>query len=373
VCAEQIVKNPKVDEVVLADAATGAAEAMARRVKSDKLSVRKVDATRPADLKRLLKGCDLVVSSMPWGLNMKALEAASAVGCNYVDFSLTADSMEAFEAADKMCQRAGITAVTAVGEDPGISDCLAVHGAGKLDIALEAHVMDGDSGTAEGVSFFSLWSPIDLLEETTVPAAVFRDGKIEYVPPLFEREIYDFPPPIGPLPVYKTNHEETYLMPRFIKTLKRADFRIAIDDEFAGVARWLRKLGMHSLKPVDVKGVKVKPLDVVVALMPRPVDLIGKVKGHAAVVVEVVGEKRGRKTMVRMWTMMSHERAYALCRSNATGYIVGVGGSVAADLILDGIVRHEGLHVPEQLPADEFLSRLPAKGLEMHEQVLEVG
>lgn len=366
-------KNRRIDEIVLADANTDAARSMASRVGSEKLSVKKVDGTRPADLKKLLRGCDLVVSALPWGLNIKALEAASTVGCDYVDFSLTVDSVEAFDAANKMCERAGITAVTAVGEDPGISDCFAVYGASKLDVALEAHVMDGDSGSVEGVRFFSLWSPIDLLEETTVPAAVFRDGKIEYVPPLHERETYEFPPPIGPLPVYKTNHEETYLMPRFIKTLKNADFRIAIDDEFAKTTRWLRKLGMHSLQPVDVKGVKVRPLEVVVALMPRPVDLIGRVKGHAAVVVEVVGEKGGRKTMVKTWTMMSHERAYELCRSNATGYLVGVGGSVAADMIVEGVVDHRGLHVPEQLPAKEFLSRLPDKGLEVHEQVIEIG
>lgn len=372
-CAEQLGKNKKVDSIVLADYNTDAAKKMVARVKSDKFVVKKVDATKTGELRKLLRGCDLVVSSLPWGLLMKALNAAVEAGCDYVDFSMTVDSFGKFREADRMCRRAGITAVTAVGSDPGISDCFAMNAASKLDVALEAHVMDGDSGSAEGVGLFSLWSPIDLLEETTVPAAVYRNGKIEYVPPLHKREIYEFPPPIGPLPVYKTNHEETYLLPRFIKTLKKADFRIAIDDEFANAARWLRKLGMHSLKPVDVKGVEVRPLDVVVALMPRPVEMIGKVKGHAAVVVEVIGKKAGRKTMVKMWTMMSHERAYEIGKSNATGYLVGSGGSVAAEMIIEGVVDHKGLHVPEQLPAKDFISRLPSRGLEVHEQIKVLG
>jgi len=369
VCAEELEKNANVTELVLADARTDAPKVMASRLKSDKISVEKVNGTDPKDLKRLLKGADLVISSMPWQLNRNTLNVAAPLGVNYVDFSMTVDSMEDFKAMVKMCKDCGVTAITAVGEDPGMSDVFAVHGASKLDKATWARVMDGDSGSAEGFEFFSLWSPEDLLEETTVPAAVFRNGKMTFVPPLSEKEIYEFPEPVGPLPVYKTNHEETYLMPEFIKGLKDADFRIAIDDSFAKTVTMLRKMGMHSLNPIDVKGVKVKPLDVVVALMPRPVELAGKVKGHACVVVEVHGEKDGKKAMAKGWVTMSHEKAYEICKSNATGYLVGLGGAIGAEMVMSGDVKQKGLLVPEQLPADKFIQRMKGKGLEVHEEL----
>jgi saccharopine dehydrogenase-like NADP-dependent oxidoreductase len=369
VCAEHLSKNSRVDEVVLADARTDAAEAMAARVKSDKFSVKKVDSTKNTDLKKLLKGSDLVISSLPWLLNKRVLETAASLGIDYVDFCLTINKIEEYEPMAKMVKDSGITALTSTGEDPGISDCFARAGANMLDEAFETRTMDGDSGSAEGYDFFSLWSPIDLLEETTVPAAVFRDGKMTFVPPLHEKEYYDFPAPLGRLPVYKTNHEETYLMPKFIKGVRNADFRIAIDDGWAAAARMIKKLGMHSLEPIDVKGVKVRPIDVVVATMPRPVDLIGKVKGMAAIVVEVYGMKNGQKTMVKQWTMMSHEKAYQLCRSNATGYLVGTGGAAAAELLIEGEIKDKGYLVPEQLPAEKLLARLPAKGLEVMKEV----
>lgn len=365
-------RHPKVTELVLADSRLQAPKAMAARVKSDKISVVKADATKTADLKTLMKGTDLLIGSLPYVLSKKVLDVCAQTGTDYEEFSLCVENMEAFEAADKMCRKAGITAMTAVGEDPGISDCFAVSGASKLDEPMEAHVLDGDSGTAEGHDFFSLWSPIGLLEETSVPAAVFRDGKITFVPPIHEREIYEFPQPLGPLPVYKTSHEETYLMPRFIKGLRNADFKIALDDDFVHTMRWIRKLGMHSLKPIDVKGVKVAPLDVVIAMMPQPVDLIGKVKGFAAVVVEVIGLKNGKKTMVKTWTMMSHEKAYEICKSHATGYLVGVGGAVAAELFLEGEVKQKGFVVPEQMPADEFIAKLPAKHLEVKQEIKQL-
>jgi saccharopine dehydrogenase (NAD+, L-lysine-forming) len=372
VCAEQLTKNTRVDEVVLADARTDAAEAMAARVKSDKISLKNVDGTKVANLKKLLKGADLVISSLPWQLNKRVLETAASMGIDYVDFCLTLDRIEEYEPMVKMVKDAGITALTSAGEDPGISDSFARVGANLLDEAWEARVMDGDSGSAEGYEFFSLWSPIDLLEETTVPAAVHRDGKTAFVPPLHERELYDFPEPLGRLPVYKTNHEETYLMPKFIKGLRNADFRIAIDDNWAAAARMIKKLGMHSLQPVDVKGVKVRPIDVVVATMPRPVDLIGKVKGWAAIVVEVYGLKNGKKTMVKHWTMMSHEKAFEKCRSNATGYLVGSGGAAAAELLIEGEIKEKGFFVPEQLPAEKLIAKLPGKGLEVQRQIVKL-
>jgi len=372
VCAEQLERNPKVDELVLADAKTDAAEAMAARIKSGKISTAKVNGTDPRDLRRLLKGKDIVVSSLPWQLNRQVLDTAIDLGIDYVDFCLTVESMDDFEKVISECRDAGITALTSTGEDPGISDVFAVHGASKLDVAEEAHVKDGDSGVAEGYDFFSLWSPIDLLEEVTVPAAIFKNGKMTYVPPLSRREVYDFPPPLGPLPVYNTNHEETYLMPRFIKGIKHADFQIAIDDNFAKTANMLRKMGLHSLKEVDVKGVKVRPLDVVVALLPRPVDLAGKVKGYACIMVEVVGLKGRERTKVKTWTMMSHEKAYELCGSNATGYLVGVGGAVATEMLIAGEVREKGLVVPEQLPPDKFIARLPSKGLVVKQEIVRM-
>jgi saccharopine dehydrogenase (NAD+, L-lysine-forming) len=368
VCAEELAKNAKVSELVLADSRTEAAEAMASRLKSDKISVKKIDATSPKRLKDLLKGSDIVVNSLPWHLLKNAFDTAVGMGVNYVDFSLTVDNIEHFEPARKLCVENGVTAITAMGADPGISDSFAAYAAKKLDEPEEAHVMDGDCGVAEGYEFFSLWSPVDMLEEATVPAAVFRNGKIEYIPPLHEREEYDFPAPIGRLPVYKTNHEETYLMPMFIKGLKKADFRIAIDDNFAAMSKMIRRLGLHSLKPIEVDGCSVKPLKVVASMFPKTTDLAGKVKGYAGVVVDVIGKKKGKRTMVKVWTTMSHEEAYKRCRSNATGYLVGIGGAVGTELLINGDVKGPGIFVPEQLPVEKIISRLPSKGLEVKEE-----
>jgi saccharopine dehydrogenase (NAD+, L-lysine-forming) len=366
-------KNAKVDEIVLADNWTKPAEEMKRRVGSDKLSVAQVDGSDLKAVKKLAKGADVLVCALPYRLILKVMQMVIPMGVNYIEFSSSDEHPEALAKLKKMCKDSGAIAITAMGSDPGISDVFARYAANKLDKPEEAYIRDGDNGSAEGYEFFSLWSPIDMLEEVTVPAAVFRNGKIEYLPPLHKREIYEFPEPIGPLPVYNTLHEETFLMSQYIEGIKRADFKIAVDDGFAKTATMLRKMGMASLQPVDVKGVKVSPIDVVVSLMPRPTDLAGKVKGQAGIVAEVIGWKDGRRKMVKVWAIMSHEDAWRIARSSATGFMVGAGGALGAGMILDGSVKEPGFYVPEQLPAEEFVKRLPTVHVEAKEEVKDLG
>lgn len=371
VCAEYLAKNPKVEELVLADYNTDAARAMAKRLKKDKISVVKTDASDQKQLKKLFKGKDLVVCSLTWKMLKSVGELAIKEGVNYQDFSLSVGSMEEFEKLKKKCKDSGITYLTAMGADPGISDVFARYGAEMLDSAYEVHVRDGDCGSVDGYAFYSLWSPMDMVDEATMPAAVCTNGRISYLPPLHKREIYEFPDPVGPLPVYNTTHEETFLIPKYIKGIKNADFKIAIDDEFANTCNVLRKIGMHSKEPVKVGGTEVKPLEVVAAIMPKPVDLVGKVKGYAGIVVEVLGKKDGKDVMAKIWTTMSHAEAYKIARSSATGYYVGAGGAVGAEMIISGELRSRGLVVPEELPAKTFIERLPAKKIKVHEQILQ--
>jgi len=369
VCAEHLAGNRRIDELVLADSRTDGAKALVERLGDDRLSTVRVDGSDRDAVGKLLKDADVVVSSLPWELNDVVMETAAQLGANYVDFCMSVKTLKDFDSTDRMCRDAGITAVTAVGLEPGISDVLARYAANKLDVPEEAHVIDGDNGVIEGREWASTWSPVDWIEEITIPAAVFSDGKISYVPPLHEREVYDFPEPIGSLPVYKTVHDETFLMPKYIKGIRNADFRISIGDDFAAMAKMVRRLGLHSKEPVDVRGMKVRPLDVLAALMPTPVEIAGKIKGHGGTVVEVIGLKDSRRTKVKMWTMISHEEAYRRCGTNATGYLVGTGGAVPTELLVEGFVKQVGLVAPEQLPSDEFIARLRGKGLEVNEQI----
>lgn len=370
VCAEHLAKNAKVPRLTLADSKTTGAKALKDRLGMEKVSVVEVDGRDRAALVDLLGGKDIVVATMPWRMNRQVMEIAAELRVDYVDFGMPFDSTGPdFDRYSEMCRAAGVSALVGMGEEPGMSDIFAMHAASKLDRADEAHIFDGDTATVEGLESFSLWSPVDLLDETSVPAAVFRQGRIEFIPPLSARRMYDFPSPIGSLPVYSTNHDETYFMPLGIPALKEASFNIGIDDRFAEAAAIFRRWGLLNKEPVDVKGTKVRPLDVVAAMLPPPSAFADKVKGDTCFVVEVTGDKGGRRTKVKVWTMMSHEKAYELYRTNAGAYLVGTGGAVATEMLIDGLVKDKGIVIPEQLPVEEFMERLRQKDIKIVEEI----
>lgn len=362
-------KNKVVTELVLADMNIGPAEEMAKRLNSDKISVQKVDATDEKALKKLMKGTDLIVSAVSWMLNLKVVVLAAKMNTNYLDFSMSYP-YDWVDEPTKYVGKTDATILTCMGEDPGITDVFARHSASKLDSVDRIRVMDGDSGSVAGYDFFSLWSPQDLMDEVTTKAGIFKDGQMTFAAPLSSKDYYEFPQPIGRLQVFNTDHEETFLMSKLIKGVKDVDFRIAIDDQFINVVKTMHLVGMDRKDKIDVRGAKVAPIDVLTTLMPRPTDFIGKVKGYAGIVTETTGMKGGKKTMVKMSLLLSHEKAFELSHSNATGFLVGLGGAIGAEMMLEGEIPQKGVLFPENIDSEKYLARLRAKGMEVKEQVI---
>lgn len=370
VCAKHLEQNPKVDELVLADKRTEPAASLAAESTTEKTVLQRTDANNISDLKKLMKDCDLIVTSVPSDMNPKLLKAALAAGVDYVDFTIPMRTIQNFDAVHRECEDAGIRALTAVGSDPGISDVFAMYNARKLDEVLEVHIKDADNAVSPEYEVFTLWCPCDMLEEITSKAAVYENGSIKWLPPLSRKEVYRFPDPVGTHTVYNTTHDETFLIPRFIEGVRYVDFMIAISDKLVEFANAVRIAGMNSKKPVEVGGAEVKPLEVAAACLPSPVDMIGRISGSAGIMVETVGTRKGEKCTVKTWVGMTHEDAYRLYGTTATGYLVGTGAAIGAEMLVAGDLRKSGLFVPEMLPIEKYLERMRNKGLGIQEDIV---
>jgi saccharopine dehydrogenase-like NADP-dependent oxidoreductase len=112
------------------------------------------------------------------------------------------------------------------------------------------------------------WSPEILLEDYSEPPMMFKDGKFVQVSIFSNPETYTFPEPVGDLLLSSHMHEEAYMIPKFYihKGLQHFDFKYPVD-KLAGA---FIKMGLVSEEPIDVKGVKVAPIDVLMKLVKRP-------------------------------------------------------------------------------------------------------
>jgi saccharopine dehydrogenase-like NADP-dependent oxidoreductase len=238
-------------------------------------------------------------------------------------------------------------------------------------------VRDGDNGTVEGYEFASLWSADTLIEEVLMPALAFRDGRFVRLGSLEGEEVFDFPPPVGPLTVYNVDHEETNTLPLFIgKGLQSMDFKIAIPEDLAHALRVFQRFGLHRGHPIEVEvkatgeKVKVAPRDMLAALMPDPKALAGKAKGAATLAVIVRGLKAGEKAGWMLWMTLDHQECFRKYGFNATAYAVGAPTVMSALMIANGEIDRRGAFPPEGLDPTPFLTHFPEFGIHVQEKSL---
>ena len=108
--------------------------------------------------------------------------------------------------------------------------------------------------------------------------------------PFSEPETFEFPEGIGPVECVNVEHEEVLLVPRWVKC-KRVTFKYGLGDQFIGVLKTIKMLGLDNKDPINVKGVKVAPRDVVAACLPDPAHLGDRMFGKTCAGTWVKGIK----------------------------------------------------------------------------------
>jgi saccharopine dehydrogenase (NAD+, L-lysine-forming) len=261
---------------------------------------------------------------------------------------------------------AGLTALCAMGEDPGLSNVFARYAADGMDRVESIKVRDGDTASSPDYPFIALFSPETFVEETLSPSRIWRDGQYESVPPFGESEAYEFPAPVGPLRVYSVDHEEVDTLPRFIgKGVRYVDFKLALDSTTVQTLKLFRDL--HLLEPGAAGG--PSPRRVLFAALPKPTDLAGRVDGYAAVLVEVAGERDGQHVVHTVYSVLGHREASEKFGATATAYLTGTGAAIGAILLANGAIRRSGKISPETLDPVPFFPLLRQSGIEVREHV----
>jgi saccharopine dehydrogenase (NAD+, L-lysine-forming) len=309
-------------------------------------------------------------------LNLKIMEGCLKGTASYIDMS-NGDKeyghpmFEDQLAYDRNFEDAGLIALCSMGIDPGASNIFVKRAADRMDTVEYVKVRDADTGKLEGYEFATYFSPESMLEEVIKDPLYWEDGKWGRSPSLEVTEVYDFPEPMGKMKLYRTDHEESELVPKFLgKPVKNVDFMISLDETFVRYVKVLKALGLTSFKPLDIKGSKVVPFEVVVAAMPRPDDLAGKIKGNAMVLTEVGGSMNGNDVAIRTWTWISHERAHEICGIHATAYQTAMPVVVVVEMMARGEIKAKGVKSPECVDPVKFCEYLPDKETPVFEEIV---
>ena len=323
-----------------------------------------LDAGDAAAVAALVKGADVLVNATIPRFNNTLMTAAREGKVAYVD--LASSSRDPF-VDDGKWKAAGVPAIIGMGEDPGLSNVFARYGADQMDSVDAIRIRDGDTASSTEFPFICLFSPETFIGETLISSRIWKNGAYSVVPPFGGFEQYTFPAPVGLQPVYEVDHEEVDTLPRFIgKGVQYVDFKLALDDRTVRVLQTFQDLQIFGNERPD----RVAARKAILQVIPKPADLIGKVEGSAALVVEVDGLQQGAPRRLRLSTLISHPEAARKYGSTGTAYLTGTGGAVGALLLATGKVRAPGMHSPETLDPTPFLPMLAERGVVLHEEIL---
>jgi len=205
VIASELTKNPKVEEVRLADMNLQRAEQIRDWLKSEKVSAHRVDAGKLDDIVRVAEGVDVIVNATLPRFNLTITNAALRAKANYVDLAMYDYSSYSKQLElDGKYKEAGLTALLNAGSSPGITNVLAANGADRLDRVDAIRIRIFDS--VESKEIVSTWSPRVMWDDMATEPVVYDNGEFKKVPLFSGEEIYNFPDPIGPQTVVEVGY-----------------------------------------------------------------------------------------------------------------------------------------------------------------------
>jgi len=361
-----------VGEILLADIDTGRAREIAEVNGSPKIRPERLDASdSEAMAARIKRGrYDLVINATLPRFVHQVMKAAWQARVDYLDMASNEIYPKADIPIEQLCyarewEEAGLKCLTGAGGDPGLSNIMAKDAVLELD-EVEA-IRIKDYGIVECDEPVALWSMETYLEDLSLPAMIWDNGKPREVAPFSGQEDYDFPPPLSVRGrCYYHDHEEAVTIPLFCgKPVKYCDFKLGEP----GIDTWrflIQGLGMMDDTPLQIGGCTVSPREVFLRKVPGTLAPKGQIELYSSgrlssrlmLVCDVEGRREGRRCRVRLWSSSptGSEACEWIRGANDVSWLTSVPASVFALMMLRDQVGHTGVFPPEVFDRKEISS-----------------
>lgn len=356
----------------------------------DRFKAAKVDATNTKQMVELIEqnAIDFVMDGAPPFASNNIFDAAFETGADYGSMGTWSVPMDEpklglgiensyaqpmtaynFDRHEEWKAK-GCMAVICMGIDPGVVNVFAKYAAVSLfDELTEVHVKDGGNLSIPGsdpddITFgFNVWTVLDEVMNPNVEYDAEKGGFI-VEKPFAGLETFLMPDGVGENKLVKVEHEEVVTLPRYLKHygLKRATFKISLDDNLISALKVLDKLGLRSIHPVQVGDVKVVPRDVVAACAPQPKDLGAEMHGQMLVGVHCIGVKNGKHKECFIYQPFDNQEAMKTWGSQAVVAQTGFGAALSIELIGKGIWKENGVFSPEYFDPKPYLDLMNESG-----------
>lgn len=364
--AKRMNAEPVVSEIVCADYDERAVGELARTL--EKASALKLDATSVADIVQAARGMDLMVNALPIGLAPNALKAALEAGVNYQDFAAAEfEDVDFAEGIQRLLtewsdqfEAQGLSALISTGSAPGLANIIAREAAEQMDTCdtIQIHVYEG-VWAKRFLPFW--WSPAVAYGDMSCPAYCCEDGRIKPTEPFSGAVWMKFRGVDRVVRMVEHAHDEPVTMgllaDRFLKGARNIYFKyggFGVD-----FAEPLYRMGLLSQKPLDLKGRKIVPMDLVLKLTPPAPKYPHEIKAildegleaeEGAFLIRVDGEKDGRSMRIDNYVNAPGVGvAFEKAGLTAETYLTGQCAALFTQMLVNDKIFQKGLFPPEVL------------------------
>ena len=359
IAVRTLIEYEDVDQVTIADYNEERAREVAATLGSSKIQVKRIDVNDSERLSQLLQGSDVVLNAVEYIYNLPVLEACIQEKVHYADlgglFHITRKLMDRSAAAEA----AGITAIVGMGGTPGITNLLARAAVDKLErvdsIRVQLGCSDATPSTAPLVAPYSIRT---ILDEFTKQPQVFQDGAWYPQQPLTGQEEMIFPLPVGRATAIYSLHSECATFPISFrdKGIRHVSFKIAFPSDFLTKLKFLVDIGFGSDEPINLRGVKVSPREVLARLLEMaPVE---DVEPQDCDVLRIVaaGEASGQQVEITNQVVVLPYRRWDI---SAGALDTGIPLAIAGRMLANGEITRRGTFGPEMcVPVEAFFREL---------------
>ncbi len=198
--AYDMARSANVESVTLADMDNGRVKAGVQRIRrltgSKKIVGAQVDASRPSETAKLMRGHNGVLSAVPYFFNLGLCRAAIDCGCHFADLGGNNTVVRQEYGLQGKAAKNDVAIAPDCGLSPGMASILAGElmreVGGKAD-SLKIYVGGLPEKPKPPFQYQLVFSVEGLINEYVEPARILRDGKIHEIEPLTEPEDFIIP------------------------------------------------------------------------------------------------------------------------------------------------------------------------------------
>jgi lysine 6-dehydrogenase len=368
-CAYDLLQNAAITEVRLADREGVLLPAFLARYAADPRLVRvALDAHDSAAVARAMDGVTSVMCALPYYFNLEMTRLAIDAGVHFCDLGGNTEIVFRQKELDAKARAQGITVIPDCGLAPGMVNILAELGISRCDKASRVKIFVGGLPQApEGpLKYQIVYSLEGVLDYYTTLSWVLREGRRMQVKALSELEAVRFAAPVGELEAFHTAGGLSTLATRYEGKIPTMEYKTLRYPGHAHIMEAIRDLGLLDLEPLEVKGVKVSPRDVAVAVMGPH---LRKPAGRDLVALRVIveGTKEGKPVTHTFELIDRHDESRGIsAMERTTGFSLSITGQLQAE----GAIKPDGVHTPDEcVPGERYIAELAKRGIVIHDTI----